>query len=476
MTEIKPELEDNRFEAMYQRFKATRICKRKLLAVLFGLCFVAEILSLGFTFTWYHFREVNSLPFLDKFVVTRYLVSPLIFDNPARKPEGIDYIGTRERQRTEAQWFVSDAMFGWRPAPGVSILKQPNRIKDQVGWKMTNAQGFPAAGSYDYFYEKPKPAGTYRIIVLGGSNVEGDGAETPLDNLPSSVFFALQKAAGDILPAGYERLEVINAGVGAFTTSQEFLYLLRELTPFEPDLVISYGGAVDLIVGRINYDQSGAVEARFDYRKRAENSARLDRSYTFWGSLLLFGENAVNQVRFIIDEFAVSYVLSKGAEKFGELISSPEKLGASKAPQKVEDDAYIEAALTTYRRNVRLVASAAEIYGFQVAFVLEPIMPTSAKKRTPFEEEVYAGLSKRELEARTKYYEQARGLYKTLQTRYPDRSRVCFFDISRAFANIKERVYEDSSHVLGSGNRILAARIKDELGNCGMLGAAAARQ
>ena len=254
-----------------------------------------------------------------------------------------------------------------------------------------------------------------------------------------------------------------------FTTSQEYLYLLSEIAPYEPDLVVSYGGAVDFIVGRINFDRFGIIDAGFDYRKRAANSARLDQSYRFWGSLLLFGENTVNQLRMIIDEFAIAYALSKGWEKFGLLIGPVERLGASETATEREDEAYLEAALSTYQRNLKLMAAAAEIYGFRIAFVLAPIMPTSGKPRTPIEEDLHAALSERELKARTKYYDRARALYRTLSVEYGDRRDVCLFDISRAFAGVRERIYEDSTHVLGIGNRTLAKRIRTELGKCGMI-------
>jgi len=473
-----PKLEDNRFEALYQKWKAAPAKKWKIGGSLLAAFLLLEIISLGFTFTWYHLREVNAYPFLDKFALTRTFVSPFLFDNPARAPKGIDYIGPRERRRSEPKWFVSDAMFGWRPAPNVSILKQPHGIKDPVGWKMTNTQGFPAAGSTEYFYEKPKPRGTFRIVVLGGSNVEGDGAESPLDNLPSSLFFALNDAKAAILPHGFERVEVINAGVGAFTSSQEYLYLLSDLTPYEPDLVISYSGAVDFIVGRINYDQSGIIDSGFDYRKRAANSARLDQSYQFWGSLLLFGENTINQIQMIIDEFAIVYVLSKGWEKFSLILSPEARLGESESETATEenDNAYIDAALKAYHQNLRLMAAAAEIYDFAIAFVLNPIMPISGKARTPIEEDIYAGLSQRELASREKYYDRARSLFRRLVTEFSDRKEVCLFDISRAFENVTERVFEDSTHVLGAGNRILAQHMKSGLAGCGLIRRAGAER
>ena len=205
MADNIPKLEDNRFEALYQKWKAAPAKKWKIGGSLLAAFLLLEIISLGFTFTWYHLREVNAYPFLDKFALTRTFVSPFLFDNPARAPKGIDYIGPRERRRSEPKWFVSDAMFGWRPAPNVSILKQPHGIKDPVGWKMTNTQGFPAAGSTEYFYEN---SADYKIVALPRNSLDHSKIRLAVDTQKDLDRFnwILNRLGEDYLKADYEKI------------------------------------------------------------------------------------------------------------------------------------------------------------------------------------------------------------------------------------------------------------------------------
>ena len=113
---------------------------------------MAEIISLGIVFIWYGTRGVQSNQFLDKFLLTRYTLSPILFDNPARKVPGIDYIGTKDALWTSAHWHIADPILGWRLRPNTSMLKQPNEVWDLVGWRMTNKQGFAAAGSLEIVF------------------------------------------------------------------------------------------------------------------------------------------------------------------------------------------------------------------------------------------------------------------------------------------------------------------------------------
>ncbi len=60
----------------------------------------------------------------------------------------------------------------------------------------------------------------------------------------------------------------------------------------------------------------------------------------------------------------------------------------------------------------------------------------------------------------------------SLSKQFPDHRRTCFADLTGVFTGVTERVYEDTSHLLGSGNRIMADKIVAALERCGMLPAA----
>jgi hypothetical protein len=76
----------------------------------------------------------------------------------------------------------------------------------------------------------PKPPGTFRILLLGDSFVEG--AQVPLE---STVASRLQ---GDLRATGSPSVEVVNAGNAGFGTAQELLFLENDGRQYEPDLVV----------------------------------------------------------------------------------------------------------------------------------------------------------------------------------------------------------------------------------------------
>lgn len=104
-----------------------------------------------------------------------------------------------------------------------------------TGWYKTNEFNtdykINSLGLRDKEYSIEKPAHTFRILMLGDSFTEGDGVfshetfskrlEEKLQSLPSSMHY-----------------EVINAGVGSYSTLLEYLYLKNYGLQLNPDLVI----------------------------------------------------------------------------------------------------------------------------------------------------------------------------------------------------------------------------------------------
>ncbi|MFN0074546.1 MAG: alginate O-acetyltransferase AlgX-related protein [Chloroflexota bacterium] len=103
-----------------------------------------------------------------------------------------------------------------------------------------------------------KPAGMRRVVVLGDSFVEG--AEVAVtDTLPRQLESYLNTT-------GEDQTEVINAGVRAFSTGQEFLLLQHEMVRHQPDLVVLvfYGGNdVANNSARIEHNLTGARKPYF---------------------------------------------------------------------------------------------------------------------------------------------------------------------------------------------------------------------
>jgi hypothetical protein len=113
---------------------------------------------------------------------------------------------------------VPDAVTGWRLAPNVRKLY---RREEVPYWIVTNSRGLR-----DREHTLEKQPGKYRIIVLGDSMTFGAGGVESKDRFT------------DVLENSDPRLEVINLGVPAYSTDQEYLYLKREGLLYHPDLVI----------------------------------------------------------------------------------------------------------------------------------------------------------------------------------------------------------------------------------------------
>lgn len=114
-------------------------------------------------------------------------------------------------------------LWGWFHIPGKKgIHTGANfRVKIQI-----NSQGLR-----DKEHTQEKPAGTYRIVVLGDSFMEA--LQMPLEDIFSRQ---LEKKLQEVTPD--KKIEVINLGCGGFGTDQEYLSLKHLGLSYKPDLVI----------------------------------------------------------------------------------------------------------------------------------------------------------------------------------------------------------------------------------------------
>jgi lysophospholipase L1-like esterase len=115
------------------------------------------------------------------------------------------------------------------PNPKLSFAHQPNGHAFLMGVDVKiNSQGLR-----DYEYSLTKPAGVYRIMLLGDSTTFGWGV--PVNETTAKILE--QNLNAKHLP-GYDQVEVLNAGVGNYDTVQEVTYYETRGQAFHPDLVV----------------------------------------------------------------------------------------------------------------------------------------------------------------------------------------------------------------------------------------------
>jgi hypothetical protein len=146
-----------------------------------------------------------------------------------------------------------------------------------------------------------KPAGTFRIVMLGDSFTMGKGVED------GETFSAL---VGDSLRAtvaacGGPAIEVINAGVDSYAPVLEGIYLRRELHRLSPDVVVVNLDVSDLAQEQAYRSQGvrGADGAVIAVPQRVQDESAYDRlrSWTernlFFTRVLLFYANRAMNYR-----------------------------------------------------------------------------------------------------------------------------------------------------------------------------------
>jgi lysophospholipase L1-like esterase len=86
---------------------------------------------------------------------------------------------------------------------------------------------------------EPKPAGTYRIILLGGSTTHGWGVGDD-----STIDAAMRRILAGRFPD--RRFEVVNLGFDGYDSWQDFERMRSDGVPLQPDLVILNSGINDV--------------------------------------------------------------------------------------------------------------------------------------------------------------------------------------------------------------------------------------
>ena len=101
-------------------------------------------------------------------------------------------------------------------------------------------------------FSEEKPSNTYRIFIVGGSTVFGDGVENH-NTIPSF----LQNFYSNDEFDNIKQVEVINAGINGGISKHEADLIKNKLSKMSPDLVIVYDGWNDSKVGNYGHANWG---------------------------------------------------------------------------------------------------------------------------------------------------------------------------------------------------------------------------
>lgn len=128
----------------------------------------------------------------------------------------------------------------YQPHPYMGVAHRPGWSRE-VGYRIhINSLGLRGSE-----VERKKPAGTYRIVCIGGSTTFGTAVTDDDRSYPAQLERLLRHESEQGRVIDDRRFEVLNAGVSGYNSADSLINFELRLLALEPDAVISYEGAND---------------------------------------------------------------------------------------------------------------------------------------------------------------------------------------------------------------------------------------
>jgi len=450
------EVSENRFELWFSKGRFSRLILVLVLLMVWLLCdsLVAVLIVKGG-----HARP-------EDFFATSLRSSD--YADHRNIPQIDELLASHPRIFPGYQWrFRADGLLGARLIPNF-LTFVPDRWGDatvsayaasKTFWFMTDEYGFPTVARLGQHYSLRKPANVFRVIMLGGSTVEGVGVKSPLESLPSKLQLLLEQE----LSQTSKQVEVINGGISHFASDQEYLLLIADLLRFEPDLVIAYDGWNDS--QHMPDAIAGAPRTRpFRSASQEDNEDRVNASFSPIGAFRLFAAISAGRTLDLMNRFATFRLLNHSMHIIIEHLHG--KDDASGPGSAYEPELSVEAA-HVYIENRERMLFIAKQKGFRFASFLQPITGVDGKTYTATESQ-YA--SPAVVQKRQIFYQTVRPLLGKFASANEVSGVSCVADISTtSFAGVSEMVYADTGHLLANGNELVAQHILTELERCKLL-------
>jgi hypothetical protein len=401
-------------------------------------------------------RIAGGQPFTD-LLEQYYLLEPFkgLFEDQYVYPARWNhlYVGDITNPRVSGLWWVGDHLLGHRLAPNVLVTE------NAWSYRQTNQQGFIVSDPQNPIYEPEPTDGVFRIVMLGGSTVEGNGSSGSLKALPAQLLATLRESYVPALP-GFSSLEVINAGVSGFTSQNEYLYYISELRHFSPHLVISYNGWNDQQLQPRVISLLGE-RAPYFYTSETAIYPAIINGYFRWGpSVMNAAVRTAQAVPRLLRGFAVLDMPYRLIKK---------TLGGIGGGGETKSTPYSPLGPLRYFDNIELTKFAVERDGARYAWFLQPLAGIGNHPPSDFREKPYLENRPEDVANRRAFYKAASALQEGLLGRTPDDAGFCAADLTDAFDDNPAGVYDDPGHLNDTGNQIVAERIARELVRCGLI-------
>lgn len=197
--------------------------------------------------------------------------------------------------------------------------------------------------------EIPKPAGTFRILCLGGSSTYGSGPTKDEWTYPAVLQELLRSR-------GATAVETVNLGTKGWTSTESLINLCLRGWELEPDLVLVYHGTNDALAAmwpEPNWDQTH-FRTTWTEVQRSGFERTLEKSRLYLMARTYFSDYGKSLLQ--LDHYTIKNQTSDYSE--------PD-----------ENREIPERGVLTFVRNLRQIAVLSRAAGAQVAFVRQAFHP-----------------------------------------------------------------------------------------------------
>jgi hypothetical protein len=325
---------------------------------------------------------------------------------------------------------------------------------DTGGRLIHSAQGFRRDG----LIEMAKPAGVFRIFVLGGSALYGIGVQggtyplhPTLANDETVTFFLERELNAQVHAAGLDlQIEVINAGVTAYQTFHHVLYFYETLYEYQPDLLLFLDGHNDFY----NVDRANPIKA---YSYSAASMVPAFNQRRPWFTLHVASR--------ALGEYSHAF---KALEKlslamFEKFEARPQNSGqSSRLPEGDFGEALRQAATAGFLRNYRLIDAFSQYHGFDYHVFLQPeVVFEEAERLDPRDAAIKATTERLYGAERVEIMRRARAQFPELFAS----QHVPYTDIGSLAQDpgARGQLYMDYCHLTPAGAKAVAERMLPEV-------------
>jgi hypothetical protein len=299
-----------------------------------------------------------------------------------------------------------------------------------------------------------KPAGTYRIFLLGGSTAYGTGGLWPhiqrdfaVLNDSATISAQLERFLADSFPG--KTVEVIDAAIPSMWTHHHLIYLNQTILSYDPDMVLFLDGFNDFFFFDPRHDQF----ADYSYQ---EHSFVVMGKPTFYSLLYMDGWWLFRKSAFA----NVALRAGRGLKKMLGRRPSRTPMDVAQAMAGLQQ-VFPRSALKMQRRSGTILRDE----GIRAVFMLQPmlVLERGRKPMSEIEQKLFDFNVSSYLPNYETFMHQAVPYVRAQEEAMARAVGAQFIDLTGIYAGVPEQTYTDYCHLTPFGNTLLAHYVGNRL-------------